>query len=403
MKIVKILSPAILLLILIMGVSACASVDFNQTSSDITINPASGPEDIIAQDIIAVNAIAENISPEDTITTDIVTENDIVESDVAENDPTSLNHTNQEDKVHLSLGDTFQFKNFEVTLGDEIEFVFYHITGTNLPEIHERRNLYIPVTVTYKNADRDDIEITAVNSWPLTRTMYYNPDGIYSNTFWHDPGYEESLFLFRWENPAYVETHIQLLYSDDGPYTLQFNLKEESAPFEIIQVFELLVDVIWPTDYTSITIEYINRSQGGSFKIGNFQMTVNSEFTFPSVSRFDEYMAVGITLFPITLTNIGPENKPNQYLSTLNPVRLNSNCGFPVTIGYVYSQGTYIPLSEVSLPPGGEMHFHLPIEAFVCENTAWYRSFQFTEKIADPLGNITIKHHLFDICVSEGC
>jgi len=153
------------------------------------------------------------------------------------------------ERISLSLGDTFQFGDFEVTFGDRIEFVLYA----------QVRYLYIPVSIT---DTRVEPEFLGATIWQLTDSTYYRPGEMYPNhASWRNPGFEESASLFSWRNPsARVETHARLLYNTDGAYTLQFNLREWSESefyFRIISIFELFIDAVWPTDYTTITIEHI--------------------------------------------------------------------------------------------------------------------------------------------------
>ncbi|MCL2378000.1 MAG: hypothetical protein FWC77_02635 [Defluviitaleaceae bacterium] len=285
--------------------------------------------------------------------------------------------------ISLLLGDTLLFKDIEATLGNKIEFVSYE----------NGQYLYIPIVIK-DLIDRPHYLNT--NLWQLMDAVYYKPFDVYPNwTRWHSPGCDEihSAFLMR-SVDAYAKTHIRLSYNADGVYTLQFNLREDGWNTAIIKVFELSLNIVWPEDYKTIVIENIPGRMGEPFRIGNFQAVIESDFLLDS----DELQTIGIHLFPATLTNIGSEP---ECLSSLEFARLNCNSGYPMPISRLYFEGDYIPLSKMPvLYPGTQVDFHIPVEAFVCENTAWYRSFRLTERIADYGNNhITVRHYYFDIYV----
>jgi len=286
--------------------------------------------------------------------------------------------------VYLSLGETFQFANFDVALGDSLEFVSYE---------HDKY-LYIPVTI---RDIRVDPPFYGESIWQLLDTQYYAPNNDEPNlTAWRAPGTDGGFTLFSWsflgDASPVAETHIRLLYSGDGLYTLEFNFREGER---LIPEFVLALDVRWPDDYTVIAIENIHMHPGEAFQLGNSQIVVGSDFTRDD----DVELAIGIHLFPATFTNNGyePEN-----FSSLELARLNSNCGYPVDIPLVFFQDEYILPAELpTLAPGMHMDFRIPVEAFVCENTAWYRSFRITERTVDYNNNITVRHYVFDINVVE--
>ena len=282
--------------------------------------------------------------------------------------------------AYISLGDTFQLANFDVAIGDRIEFVSYG----------DARYLYIPVTIIDM---RVDPQFYGESIWQLTHTTYYGPSQDQASpTEWRSPGTCGGWSLFAWRflgNTSPVEeTHIRLYFSGDGPYILPFNYMDGEW---LVQTFVLNLDVRWPEEHTAITIENVYVQADEAFQYGNFQVFVGSDFTLDG----DDTQAVGIHLFPAIFVNTGPYV---ECFSNLVLYRLNSNCGFPVYIPLVYFQGEYIPPAELpALAPGERIDFRIPVEAFVCENSAWYRSFRITERAVSTNGNILIRHYIFEI------
>jgi len=306
--------------------------------------------------------------------------------------------------TRISLGETFQLGDLYVTLGNEIEFVTYVNTALlyrhRYMQVPDGRKLYIPVTIT-----GDEIDAFGSSIWLVRGAVYSRPGEAYTmRTAWHNPGWDERMHLFPWRDTvSLIETYVQLSYSQDGLYTLQFIVTDTEPPWEITHSLELRLDISWPESYTSILIEHIPGQTNEPFRVGNFEMVVGSDFTIlPCCGE----MSAATTVFPVTITNIGTQA---QHLSLLDIVNMGSNSGYPEPIhsiyfelpdGCVFLENTSIPISEMAAIASGEqMDFYLPIVAVVCEITAWYRSFRLME-VEDAPGRITVRRYYFDIRVS---
>ena len=326
--------------------------------------------------------------------------------------------------VQLSLGDRFMYQTMEITLGDEVKFIYY----TRIFDFDTERAgrfpfwqhkgeqrekaIYIPVAV--KDTAEDTHQVGRY-IWMLMDAHYYPPGMVdLRRTAWHNPGGEKMMHFFPWSlgfvdsvcgnytfeqviNEPYAESHIRLTYTGDGEYILRFHLIEKSGwdtwNIDIVKIFELSLDIFWPETPEFITVAHIERQPYESVLIGNLKVVVGSKaFTCADV---DPCLAVGITLFPVSLTNTGVGY---EYLSSLKSMRLNSNCGYPVPITSIRYNGADIQMSEVPpLAAGAGIQFYLPIHAVVCENSAIFRPFRLTE--IDIGDQIVITHNHYEFCL----
>ena len=340
-------------------------------------------------------------------------------SDVSNYDPIEV--------VRLSLGDTFVYQTMTITLGTELVFASY----TRSFDFSEERAdfipwwrvpgdkaIYIPVSVF---CAEDDPRMVGSFPWMLIDSNYDTPIGTApERTVWHNPGGEPSMHYFPWSTQLmdcdccgnytfyqsvfepYFESHIRLEYVGDGEYVLPFILREGGWNTDIVRIFELSLDITWPQIPTEITITNIERQPDEAVQIGNFMVSVGADVLLCG----DPYIAVGITLFPVSLTNISDEY---EYLTSLNPYRLNSNACYPPPITIIRQNGQDIPLSDMPpVAPGVSMEFYLPVHAFVCENSAFFRPFRLTEISAADSRRIKITHNHYYFCLPwcswcEGC
>ena len=175
--------------------------------------------------------------------------------------------------------------------------------------------------------------------------------------------------------------------NDELVYSMTYELYNDS----------LLFGVLLPVDCAQVTHTRIRSSANEAIQIGNLQITVGADLR---VVVYD--YGVGVTLFPVTVINTGDAD---TYLSSAEFSRLNSNCGYPVAIDYVYIENERTPIS--ALPPlssDERIYFCLPIEAFTCENIAWYRPFAISERITDYANDrTTVIHYVFKICLMDEC
>jgi len=347
-----------------------------------------------------------NIAPPEYRAPQDYTEYVPITEDILEDDGTT---------VRLSLGDTFVFQTMEVTLGREIEFVSYTRTfdydlerGTaywNPPGTQHEKALYIPVAIMDREEDPRQV---GTHIWQLRGSEYTSPAGE-GRTVWHEPGGEDMMNFFPWSaqymdsvcgehsfyhviNEPYGESFIRLEYSGDGDYVLQFVLREGGWNTEIVQIFELPLDIIWPQSPTEITVAHIERRPDERVAIGNFEVAVGAE----AVSEWDDDTGVGTTLFPVSLTNIGMDY---ECISSLNSMALNSNSGFPTVIGNIRLGGVDIDFADIpAIAPGESLRFYLPITAVVCENTAAFRPFRFTEKRTEESA-LVVTHNHYEFCL----
>ena len=203
---------------------------------------------------------------------------------------------------------------------------------------------------------------------------------------------------------THMATYFQLEYSYDGIYTVQFNLREDGRMNEITKTFELVLDIVKPEKYSTITAERIEQEADVSFQFGNLQVAVSSEFEInlgtASIERLD-FFGWPTHYFPVTVTNTGSSY---EFLSALSPTETANQSGWPMSINTIYFQEKEISLSSVPpLPPGETINFYLLIRVSTCANTAHYRNFRFSEWVDHGNNKIEIKHHHFSICVVENC
>jgi len=275
----------------------------------------------------------------------------------------------------LRLGDSFMYQAIKVTPGEAIKFVSY----TNTLDVNSERGtfpswrvedfekaIYIPVTF-YDTGN--DVQLTGQYRWMLMdSTSYYSPDSDNRNVgLWRNPGGDGIISeMFPWDGQyePFAETHIRLAYTVDGEYILRFVLRESDWNSPIKETLEFPIGIKWPELPTLVTVAIIERQPNER------------------------------------VTNIG---NTYAHLSALAPYRLNSNACFPQPITRIAYNGAAIPLLEApALPPGASMQFYLPIDAFVCENSAIFRPFRFSETRTDESGNITIIHNHYEFCL-PGC
>ena len=317
----------------------------------------------------------------------------------------------------LRLGDSFMYQTINVTLGEAIIFVSYartfdvNLTRGTFPIFGEdfEKVLYIPVTLI---DTEDDLLLIGQYQWMLMdSTLYYSQDRVnHSPGLWRNPGGDGISELFPWNGQyePFAKTHIRLAYTGDGEYLLRFVLRENGWNSPIKKTFELPLDIIWPETPTLITVAIIERQPDERVIIGNFDVAVGEVAVDTEIIGIggDPDGGWGVTLFPVSATNIG---NTYEHLSALAPYRLNSNACFPPPITRIAYNGVAMPLSEApAIPPGASVQFYLPIDAFVCENTAIFRPFRFTETSIDEAGNITITHNLYEFCLPwcswcDGC
>ena len=174
-------------------------------------------------------------------------------------------------------------------------------------------------------------------------------------------------------------------------YNMTYQLYDDGLPFGIAR----------PVNCEQITHTHIQSSANEAIQIGSLQITVKDDVRF---INYEEYGIgiIGVTLFTVRVTNKG---EVGTYLSSLEFSRLNSNSGYPVSIDYIYIGDKRTPISILPpLYPGESMYFYLPVEAFACENSAWYRPFANSERITDHANDhATAIHYVFYICLRNEC
>ena len=327
--------------------------------------------------------------------------------------------------INLSFGETFRYDYFEIEVRDEILFVFYEEIDREYEHLYvpARQHFYIPVVLRNINPEQHGFEFADRERWDAEsrlnfNTVIYDPESNSRDQFhnslnsWREPGRDYFSTIVGITHLAWLDDHntmagaytyIQGLYNGDGQYTLKFYYEghrfrdeDDILQFEATRAFSIPIDITWPETYTTITTEHVTRDAGETFQVGNFQVTVESNY------RWDEtLLGSGRTVhyFPITVTNI---SNVDAHVSSLEPITFAQNGSNPIRQIYFEGEAINMP-SLLPLSPSMWMRFEVPLFASTCGQLRPYRVLQLTEMIEEPNNShITVRHHTLQLCVNVG-